>query len=239
LSTQKSPETPLISFGSVQNAIVDAIRNMIMSGQAKPGDRLRQDKLAELFGVSTMPIREALRHLQAEGLVTFHARRGAAVAKLSVTEYEEIYRIREELEVLACRWAAEDFDRIPLERMRQLLDEIGGAEEHSDDAYLRVQLVREYFFTVFQASEKEHLLRLLSGLWDRSQQYRRYYSTFTEVIPQRITNYRQVYLACKGRDLEALVASIRAIYAFGRLELIPRVREEREELEETIAEEAA
>jgi DNA-binding GntR family transcriptional regulator len=199
---------------------------MIMIGELRPGDWLRQDQLAEIFGVSTMPIREALRHLQAEGLVTFHARRGATVAKLSIAEYEEIYRIREELEVLACRWASEDFDRIQADRMLQLLAEIEEAEENSDDVHLRLQLVRDFFFTVFLASEKKHLLRLISGLWDRSQQYRRYYSTFSEVIPQRIANYRQIYVACVARDTEMLVSALRNIYAFGRTELIPRVREE-------------
>jgi len=227
LSTPMSDNPPIIAYGNVQNAIVDGLRNMIMTGQVKPGDRLRQDQLAEIFGVSTMPIREALRHLEAEGLVTFFARRGATVAQLSVTEYEEIYRIREELEVLACRWAAEDFDRIDIGRMRQLLQEIEEAEANSDDVHLRLQLVRDLFFSVFAASEKKHLLRLLSRLWDRSQQYRRYYSTFSDVIPQRIANYRQVYEACEARDSEALIRALRNIYAFGRSELIPRVREEK------------
>ena len=226
MSTTTSPVSATISYGNVQNAVVDGIRNMIMTGQARPGDRLRQDQLAEIFGVSTMPIREALRHLQAEGLVTFHARRGATVARLSVEEYEEVYRIREELEVLACRWASENFDLISTDRMRELLEEIEEAEANSDDAHLRLQLVRDFFFTVFSASEKQHLLRLISRLWDRSQQYRRYYSTFSEVIPQRIANYRQVYLACIARDLDALILALRNIYAFGRTELIPRVREE-------------
>jgi len=226
LSTPKSLQSPIISFGSVQNAVVDGIRNMILTGQFKPEEPLRQDQLAEIFGVSTMPIREALRHLQAEGLVIFHPRRGATVAKLSVEEYEEIYRIREELEVLACKWAAEDFDRIPLDRLKKLMEQIEDTEESSDDTFLRLQLVRDYFFTVFNASEKEHLLQLLSRLWDRSQQYRRYYSTFSDLIPQRLANYRQVYLACKKKDSEALVKAIRTIYAFGRNELIPRVKED-------------
>jgi DNA-binding GntR family transcriptional regulator len=200
---------------------------MILTGQLKPGDRLRQDQLADLFGVSTMPIREALRHLEAEGLVIFYARRGAIVAKLSVSEYEEIYRIREELEVLACRWAAEDFDRIATDKMQQLLQKIEEAEANSDDVHLRLQLVRDLFFTVFVASEKKHLLSLLSRLWDRSQQYRRYYSTFSDVIPQRIANYHKVYEACEARNPEALIDALRNIYAFGRSELIPRVREEK------------
>jgi DNA-binding GntR family transcriptional regulator len=215
-----------IQFGLVQEAVVDRIRDLIVSGQLQPGARLRQDELAETFGVSTMPIREALRQLQAEGLVTFQPRRGAAVASLSVTEYEEIYRIREELEILACGWAAEDFDRIPIERLRGLVAEIEKAEAHPENVYPRLQLVREFFFTVFEASEKEHLLRILSSLWDMSQQYRRYFSSIPEIVPQRLSNYRSVLRACEARDPQQLVQAIRTIHDFGRSTRVELVREQ-------------
>jgi DNA-binding GntR family transcriptional regulator len=217
-----NPSSPIITYGNVQDAVVDGIREMIMNGHLKPGDRLRQDELAEAFGVSTMPIREALRQLQAEGLITFRPRRGATVASISASEYEEIYRIREELEILACRWAAEDFERIPIERLRRLLEEIEKVEADSSD----VQLVREFFFTIFEASEKEHLLRILSSLWDLTHQYRCYFSTIPEIVPQRLANYRSVYQACEARDAEGLIKAIRVIRAFGKSTLIPLVREE-------------
>jgi DNA-binding GntR family transcriptional regulator len=173
-----------------------------------------------------MPIREALRQLQAEGLVIFRPRRGAIVASISASEYEEIYRIREELEILACRWAAEDFEQIPIERLKRLLQEIEAAEAEFEDIQKRVQLVRQFFFTIFEASEKEHLLRILSNLWDLTQQYRRYFSLISEIVPQRLANYRSVYQACEARDTEGLVGAIRAIRAFGKSTLIPLVRAE-------------
>jgi DNA-binding GntR family transcriptional regulator len=221
-----SSSSPTIQFGLVQEAVVDRIRDMIVKGQLQPGDRLRQDELAETFGVSTMPIREALRQLQAEGLVSFQPRRGAAVASLSVSEYEEIYRIREELEILACGWAAEDFDRIPIENLRELLAEIREAEAHPEDIYPRLQLVREFFFTVFEASRKEHLLRMLSSLWDMSQQYRRYFSSVPEIVPQRLNNYHSVLRACEARDPQELIEAIRTIHDFGRSTRVELVREQ-------------
>ena len=215
-----------ITYGNVQDAVVDGIRDMILQGHLKPGDRLRQDELANTFGVSTMPIREALRQLQAEGLVVFRPRRGATVASLAVSDYEEIYLIREALETLACRWAAEDFDRIPIDRLKLLLQEIEAAEANQDDVHRRVQLVREFFFTVFEASEKEHLLRILSNLWDLSQQYRLYFYSFHELDSQRLTNYRSIYQACHDRDAEALINAFRVIWAVREDTLIPLVREE-------------
>ena len=216
----------VIAYGGVQDAVVDGIRRMILNGELKPGDRLRQNDLAATFGVSTMPIREALRQLQAEGLVTFYPRRGAQVAQVSLAEYEEIYRIREELEVLACRWVAENFEQLPMDRLQMLLREIEEAEEAFDDIYRRVQAVRTFFFTIFETSGKEHILRILTRLWDLSQQYRRYFSTVPEISDRRLENYRRVYRACGARDGEGLVAAIRAIYAFGQSTLIPLLREE-------------
>jgi DNA-binding GntR family transcriptional regulator len=214
----------MIHFGHVQEAVVDRIRDMIVRGQLKPGDRLRQDDLAETFGVSTMPIREALRQLQAEGLVAFQPRRGAAVASLSVSEYEEIYRIREALEILACGWAAEDFDRIPIDYLRELMAQIEQAEALREDVYPRLQLVREFFFTVFEASEKEHLLRILSSLWDMCQQYRRYFASMPEVVSLRLGNYRMVLRACEARDPQALVQAIRRLHDSGRSTRLDMVR---------------
>jgi DNA-binding GntR family transcriptional regulator len=212
----RADSSAVIRFGHVQEAVVDGIRDMIVNGQLQPGDRLRQDELATTFGVSAMPIREALRQLQAEGLVTFEPRRGAAVSTLSLSDYEEIYRIRESLEILAVRWAVEDFDRIPTDRVRQLLTEVEQAEAHPEDIYPRLQLVREFFFTIFAASEKDHLLRMLSSLWDLSTQYRRYFSSIPEIVAQRLENYRSVLRACEARDPEGLVEAFQAIHDFGR-----------------------
>ena len=223
--------TPLIIRSNVHNVATDRIREMILNGDLKPGDWVRMDELARTLGVSTMPVREALRKLQAEGLVTFHPRRGAMVSQVSASEYEEIYAIRAALETLACQWAAEDFSRIPLNGLKKLLAEVETAERKRD-VPRRLQLVREFFFTIFQASEKEHLLRLLSSLWDLSQQYRRYFSSVTDVIPQRIEHYRQIYHAVEKRDADALIRTLNELHKFIKTNLIPRVRaEEKEGLE--------
>jgi len=217
---------PAITYTNIQDAVANRIRQMILNGHLKPGDRLRQDALANTFGVSTMPIREALRQLQAEGLVVFRPRRGATVARFTVSDYEDIYQIREALETLACQWIAKDFDRIPIDQLKLLLEEIETAEANRGDIHLRMQLVREFFFTIFEASEKEHLLRLLSNIWDLSQQYRFYFGSFPELVSQRLTNYRTIYQACHDRDLEALISAFRVIWSVRENTLIPLLREE-------------
>ena len=228
-----TPSYTAITHVNIQDAVVNRIRNMILSGHLKSGDRLRQDELAHTLGVSTMPIREALRQLQAEGLVVFRPRRGAAVAKLAVSDYEEIYLIREELETLACHWVAENFERVPIDRLKRLLEEIETAEADQDDAHRRMALVREFFFTVFEATEKEHLLRILSNLWDLSQQYRRYFYSYHELDSQRLSNYRNIYQACLRKDPEALVGAFRVIWSVRDHILKPLVREEENKKQKT------
>lgn len=218
-----------IAHRNVHEAVVDGIRDMILSGQLKPGDWLRQDELAQAFGVSTMPVREALRQLQAEGLVTLHRRRGAAVATLSVSECEEIYRIREALETLAVSWAAQNLERIPIERLDLLLEEIEAAEVRFDDVDRRLHLVREFFFTIFQASESGYLVRLLSSLWDLCHQYRRYFSSRPELVPQRLANYRDIHRACRARDASGLISAFRAVWVVREPTLIPLLREQEAE----------
>ena len=76
------------------------LREAILSGQLKPGDRIRQEDIAERLGASRLPVREALRMLEAEGLTEHEARKGARVPRLSPHEVDVVYRMRERLEPL-------------------------------------------------------------------------------------------------------------------------------------------
>jgi DNA-binding GntR family transcriptional regulator len=226
VSMPASVRSSVIPHRNVHEAVADGIRDTILNGELKPGDWLRQDELAEAFGVSTMPVREALRQLQAEGLVTLHRRRGAAVAGLSASECEEIYRIREAVETLAVHWAAQNLELIPIEQLSFLLTEIEAAEARFDDVDQRLHLIREFFFTIFQASEREHLLRMLSSLWDVSHQYRRYFSSRPELVPERVAKYRSIYRACRAKDAPGLISAFDAVWAVREPRLIALLREE-------------
>jgi DNA-binding GntR family transcriptional regulator len=223
-----SVRSSVIAHRNVHEAVVDGIRDMILSGQVKPGDWLRQDELAAAFGVSTMPVREALRQLQAEGLVTLHRRRGAAVAILSVSDLQEIYCIRQALETLAVRWAADNIGRIPVQRLESLLGKIEAAEAHFDDVDRRLHLVREFFFCIFEASERGHLLRMLNSLWDLCHQYRRYFASRPDLVPERVVKYGKLYRACRDQDADGLIAAFQAIWAVLEPTLVPLLREETE-----------
>lgn len=220
----KTLVTTPITQSTIQDDVTERIRAMIRDGQLPAGEWLRQDTLANALGVSTMPVREALRRLEAERLVVFHPRRGAMVAHVSLAEFEEIHRIREEVEVLACRWVAEDFSRLDLDRLRHVLHQLIEVEDH-EDFQRRPALVREFFFTIFQACQKEHLLRIITNLWNLSEQYRHYFSAMSETIPSRLETYKRIYQACEAGDGEGLVRVIRELYVLVAASLMPRLRE--------------
>ncbi len=94
------------------------------------------------------------------------------------------------------------------------------------DVPRRLQLVREFFFIIFETCEKQHLLRLITDQWDLSHQYRHYFSIIPDIGPSRLAHYQKIYNACEAQDAGALVQAIRGLYGFVKQTLIPRLREQ-------------
>ena len=92
-------------YNGAQDMVTDALREAISRGMLKGGQQLKQEVIADRFGISKIPVREALKQLEGEGLVTFYPRRGAVVAELSYGEVQEVGEIRAALESLALGWA--------------------------------------------------------------------------------------------------------------------------------------
>jgi DNA-binding GntR family transcriptional regulator len=147
------------------------IRDAILSGTLALGSRLDQQVLAEQIGVSTIPIREALRKLEADGLVRIDPRRGAYVAELSAHEQLEISRIRERLEDLATRLAVKNLDADRLERLTDIAAQMAAASDEGQSSTWR-ELNREWHFTLYEAARSPILQQLIIMLRDRSSLYR-------------------------------------------------------------------
>jgi DNA-binding GntR family transcriptional regulator len=119
-------------YRTVEEMVVAAIREAVLSGIFGPGDKLPQEKLAQALGASRIPVRAALRQLEAEGLVVFSPHRGATVRSLEPADVQEIYELRILLETFAVRSA---IDKIApaeideLEEIAQELDRLGEGEE--------------------------------------------------------------------------------------------------------------
>jgi len=109
-----------------------ALRQQIVNGDYPPGERLTEDRLASDFGVSRNPVREALRVVQAEGFVTMVPRRGAVVSSPDASTLADMFIVRERLETIAARLAAERVTEADVARLRALLDAAREATDRLD-----------------------------------------------------------------------------------------------------------
>jgi DNA-binding GntR family transcriptional regulator len=132
-------------FRTVADMAYETIREGILTGVFQPGERLRQDQLAEAIGVSRIPVRSALLKLESNGLVTFHPYRGAVVNTLTVDELREIYEIRRLLEAHALRKAMKAMTPERLERLEQLAFELNEVEGAEDFLRRRTDFYRELY----------------------------------------------------------------------------------------------
>ena len=166
---------PATRSGIAGSRIAAELRQDILDGNYAPGARVRQEDLADQHGASRLPVREALRMLESEGLVTVVANTGAWVSRLSLAECEEMYQIRERIEPLLLRFSIPRLDERAIDRLEQLADEM----ERSTDVEHFLRLDREFHLSSYAAAETSVLGGLVEQLWNRTQHYRR---AFTRVF---------------------------------------------------------
>ena len=156
--------------GVVSLRIADALRAAILDGSYRPGERIRQEDVAARSGASRIPVREALRMLHAEGLVTLVANSGAWVSRLTLAECTELYQIRERLEPLLLRASLPGLDGAALRRLEELarvMERSGG----DVSAFLRAD--REFHLTSYAAAAPGETSAIIGKLWNSTQHYRR------------------------------------------------------------------
>ena len=205
---------------TIQQAVADAVRTRVISGQLPAGTRIDQDALAAEFSVSRMPVREALRQLGAEGFVTIVPHRGAIVTALSPAEVGEIYEIRAALEGVAARHASQALTDDDLDRLRKVLATM--RNEKQIDTW--VALNAEFHNAINQASMRPRLLELIQRFREQSQPYIRLYVQRLHKSAQARREHRAILDALADRDADRaevavrahLVGTGRAVAAFAR-----------------------
>lgn len=162
--------------GIASHRIVTGLRDEILHGGLKPGARIRQEDVAERFGASRLPVREALRILESDGLVTLVANTGAWVSRLNQRECSELYRIRERLEPLLL---AESIPHLPAEAVGRLHG-LAVAMENSSDVETFLRLDREFHLLSFSAADTSLLGDFVRRLWNTTQHYRRAFALLVD-----------------------------------------------------------
>jgi DNA-binding GntR family transcriptional regulator len=154
-----------------KNAYVyEELRRRILAGELTQGQSISQEQLAAELGVSTTPLREALRRLDAEGLVNLDAHRDARVTRLNAEEARSLFEIREKLDPLAAKLAATrrtDADIATIESALKDLEPLSAST-----GFESLLVHRAFHRSVYTASHNPLLMSLLEGLWDKADRYR-------------------------------------------------------------------
>ena len=181
--------------GAAGLRVAERLRMSILAGDFAPGERIRQEVLAQRYGASRVPVREALRMLESEGLVTLVANTGAWVSRISLAECEEMYQIRERVEPLLLRV------NLPLLTEQDVVElaRLADAMERTQDVEEFLALDRAFHLSCYDRAVTSVLGDLILQLWNRTQHYRR---AFTRVF--RAEGDRSVH-----HEHHLLVAAIR------------------------------
>jgi DNA-binding GntR family transcriptional regulator len=193
--------------------VTDVLREAILSGALKSGQTLRQDELAAKFELSRIPIREALRQLEGEGLVTFYPHRGAVVSTLSQEELQEMCEIRIALETLALRLALPHLDEEILKRAEDILDSF---EDDGGDIAGQWSAVNwQFHSTLYAPANRPRLLSMIQTLHTQIDRYLRMHLTLLQYREKGEKEHRQILEACRQQDtaqaVELLEQHIRAV----------------------------
>ena len=189
---------------TAQDAALAALRADLRDGFLAPGDQVVQETLAERYGISRVPLREALKTLEAEGQVVYHPNRGYFVTELRVTDLLEVYRLRELLEAEAIAVAVPSLTLEDVAVLADLLADVDAASRAGDVERLTTAN-RRFHFAIFDAAGMPRLSRLLRQLWDATEAYRSIYFASPENRARVDREHAAMLGALRRRNTERVI----------------------------------
>jgi DNA-binding GntR family transcriptional regulator len=182
----------------MQEIVTESLREAVLRGQLRPGERLDQAEIAERFHVSRMPVREALRTLEAEGLVRFYPHRGVVVNDLSPEEIEEVYSIRIALESMAVRLAIPRLTPLILGELDGILGEMDLVK---DDRLTWAVLNHRFHSRLYSASGQARLCGIIDTLRNTVQPYVIGNVSHAERAARAAEEHRELLSLCRHGDV--------------------------------------
>src|SRR5262245_15209792 len=194
---------------TIASMTVAALRERILRGDYPEGEPLRQDALADQLGVSRIPVREALRQLEAEGLVTFNPHRGAVVSSLSLDEIDELFELRAEIECDLLRRAIPQMTDEQLERANDVLDEFQDALRAGEAARWG-PLNWHFHAALYAPAERNFTMGVLQKLHQHSDRYFRMQLLLTHGGNRANEEHREILGAVARKDVTNACQLMRA-----------------------------
>jgi DNA-binding GntR family transcriptional regulator len=163
---------PAALFATKSDFAYTRVRELILSGELEPGAVINQATLARRIGISTTPLREALKRLKQQGLVELDAHRDARVTPLDAEEARDLLEVRRSLDPMAASLAAERRTTQDVAEMRASLDGLDALPSNPTMEQLIAH--RRFHTAIYRASHNAMLIEMLDGLWDTGDRYRRH-----------------------------------------------------------------
>jgi DNA-binding GntR family transcriptional regulator len=190
---------PTERYRTLAGHAADLLREEILSGALGAGSRITLEPTAVRLGMSTIPVREALRSLSAEGLVEAVSQRGFRVSSLTPEDLHDTYVLRCVLDAMAVRLATPRLRMEDLANAELALGDLVTAFE-TDDPVARRLHHRRFHFAIYSACESPWLLRLVSLLWENSERYQSASSRLRGSVQDRAEEHRKIFRACESGD---------------------------------------
>ncbi len=201
---------PITESASTVDQLVVAIRKRILSGELVPGQSFSLRALASEFGVSFIPVREALRSLESQGLIVTRPGRSAVVAPLDAVDLRSIYRLRLRLEPEIAYRACELLTPKDFERLEGLLVQFGDETKGIDEIY---EAHHDFHLELLRPAATEWDLRILESLWHAGERYVRLAFGQRDFTPgehrRREESHRSLLEPFRARDQEGAAYALR------------------------------
>ena len=188
-----------VAFKTKNAAVYEALREGIIDGQLKPGQKIIMSEVAKKFGLSEIPVREAIRRLESDGFVELTPHVGAVVSKIDERELVETYLIRIELEALATRLAAPHVTSHDIGFLEQKNREMKIAINKNMPEKLG-RLNKEFHLRIYQAAPYPYLLKLISDLWEKVERTQSVFAYVPERATASVEEHTKIITALRLKD---------------------------------------
>lgn len=197
------PKAARIPRQSLASAVADVLRERILRGEVKAGEQLRQHVIASELDVSRIPVREALRQLEAEGLVRIIHDHGAVVAALSGAEIIEMFEIRMVLESYLLRQAIPQLTDDDLDVAEEVLNSYEKALNQDSDVASWGELNWRFHATLYAGANRPKFLSIAQNIHHNADRYVRLHLLLVHDIMRAKQEHREILTLCRQRDVDA------------------------------------
>jgi DNA-binding GntR family transcriptional regulator len=194
---------------SLALAVAERLREMIIRGEFSEGEQLRQDAIAASFQVSRIPVREALRQLEAEGLIKIIAHRGAVVSSLSSEEIEELFEIRALLECEVLRRSIPNLTEADFRHADEILRVYEKALWMQGDVGSWGRLNSQFHAALYARADRPHFMSIIRQINNNGERYTGLQLYLTRAFERAKKEHRQILQFCRKRDVESACALLK------------------------------